>query len=92
MGIQVESREALADLAERLKAAGETTRDQEATTCCYAMSDKAWVSDPSGLRWEAFFTFGESTTYGEDEPGAARAAVRGSACCAPSAAPAGACC
>ena len=46
LGIQVESRDELADLAGRLKAAGETTRDQEATTCCYARSDKAWVNDP----------------------------------------------
>ena len=38
--------EELAELAGRLKAAGEVTRDQEATTCCYAQSDKAWVNDP----------------------------------------------
>jgi hypothetical protein len=46
LGIQVESGEELAELAGRLKAAGEVTRDQEATTCCYAQSDKAWVNDP----------------------------------------------
>jgi catechol 2,3-dioxygenase-like lactoylglutathione lyase family enzyme len=93
LGIQVERREELADLAGRLKAAGETTRDQEATTCCYARSDKAWINDPSGLRWETFFTFGEYTAYGEDEPDAARAVAKTSACCAPSAAPpAKACC
>jgi hypothetical protein len=50
------------------------TRDQEATTCCHARSDKAWVNDPSGLRRETFHASGEATTYGEDEPGAARAA------------------
>lgn len=70
LGIQVDSADELQDLAARLKDAGETTRDQEATTCCYARSDKAWVTDPSGLRWETFFTFGEATSYGEDEPGA----------------------
>ncbi|MFN4091776.1 MAG: ArsI/CadI family heavy metal resistance metalloenzyme [Brevundimonas sp.] len=68
LGIQVETNDELADLAQRLKSAGEVTRDQEATTCCYAQSDKAWVNDPSGLRWETFFTFGEATAYGEDEP------------------------
>jgi catechol 2,3-dioxygenase-like lactoylglutathione lyase family enzyme len=82
LGIQVESSEELAELAGRLKAAGETTRDQEATTCCYAKSDKAWVNDPSGLRWETFHSFGEATVYGEDEPGAAAAAA---SCCAPKA-------
>ena len=89
LGIQVESGEELAELAGRLKAAGETTRDQEATTCCYARSDKAWVNDPSGLRWETFHTFGEAVVYGEDEPGAEKAK---SACCAPKAATAQACC
>lgn len=68
LGIQVETDAELKELAGRLKAAGETTRDQEATTCCYAQSNKSWVNDPSGLRWETFYTFGEATTYGEDEP------------------------
>jgi hypothetical protein len=68
LGIQTDSDAELRELASRLKAAGETTRDQEATTCCYAQSNKAWVDDPSGVKWETFFTFGEATTYGEDEP------------------------
>lgn len=82
LGIQVESAADLADLAGRLKAAGEVTRDQQATTCCYAQSDKAWVNDPTGLRWETFFTFGEATAYGEDEPGA-EPVPKPAACCAP---------
>ena len=72
LGIQVDSRHELEDLAGRLKDAGQTTRDQQATTCCYARSDKAWVNDPSGLRWETFHTFGDATRYGEDEPDAPR--------------------
>jgi hypothetical protein len=64
-----------------LKAAGEQTRDQEATTCCYAQSNKAWVNDPNGLRWETFFTFGEATSYGEDEQHIEE--KRASSCCAP---------
>ena len=94
LGIQVESGEELAQLAGRLKAAGETTRDQEGATCCYARSDKAWVDDPNGLRWETFFTFGEATSYGEDQPGTGLAEHKAS-CCAPAetaAAPAAACC
>jgi hypothetical protein len=94
LGIQVESGEELAQLAGRLKAAGQATRDQEATTCCYAKSDKAWVNDPNGLRWETFFTFGEATSYGEDEPGVVLAEPKAS-CCAraeTAAAPAAACC
>lgn len=91
LGIQVDTAEELGELAGRLKAAGEVTRDQQAASCCYARSDKSWVHDPSGLSWETFYTFGDSPVYGEDHepPREARAA-----CCAPAAEPAprAACC
>ena len=83
LGIQVESDAELSALAQRLKSAGETTRDQEASTCCYAQSNKSWVNDPNGLRWETFFTFGQSTAYGEDDDPAVTAKPA-SACCPPS--------
>lgn len=93
VGLQVESAAELAELSGRLKAAGAATLDQAATTCCYARSDKTWVSDPAGVRWETFFTFGEAVTYGEDAPLQAADATA-AACCggesAPPAAPA--CC
>jgi hypothetical protein len=77
-------------LSSRLKAAGEKTFDEEATSCCYAKSDKSWVHDPAGVRWETFYTFGDATTYGED-PKAAAARVElgaaGGACCGAAEAP-----
>ena len=85
VGIQTDTPGELSDLAVRLKSAGETTFDQEATTCCYARSDKSWVVDPSGVRWETFHTFGDATTYGESEPEALLAAT-GAAAPAPQAA------
>jgi len=66
LGIQTETADELQALSHRLQSAGERTLDQAAATCCYARSDKAWVEDPSGLRWETFHTHGESTVYGED--------------------------
>lgn len=81
VGLQVDSQAELAELATRLKAAGAQTFDQEATTCCYARSDKTWVSDPAGVRWESFFTFGEATTYGEDPAEAAAAPAQTASCC-----------
>lgn len=92
LGIQVETKDELADLAQRLKAAGEVTRDQEAATCCYAQSDKAWVNDPSGVRWETFFTFGEATAYGEDEPDVGLVDAPKASCCPAPARPKEACC
>jgi catechol 2,3-dioxygenase-like lactoylglutathione lyase family enzyme len=91
VGIQVDSAEELGELATRLKAAGATTIDQEATTCCYAQSDKSWVNDPAGVRWETVDTFGEATSYGEDEPAAACATATACGAPAPTAA-ATACC
>jgi len=86
VGIQVDNAAELGELAGRLKAAGALTIDQEATTCCYAKSDKSWVTDPAGVRWESFYTHGEATAYGEDE-----VLPPPAACCAP-AATATACC
>lgn len=83
VGVQVDTRAELDELAQRLKKAGADTFDEEATTCCYAQSDKTWVNDPAGVRWETFYTFGDATTYGEDiEPKAAC----GDACATPAAA------
>ena len=78
VGIQVESAAELAELASRLKAAGERTFDETAVNCCYANSDKSWVNDPAGVRWETFLTHGEATTYGKDP--APKAAAVGSGC------------
>ena len=91
LGIQVESDAELAELAGRLRAAGTATRDQAQAACCYARSNKSWVTDPSGLDWETFHTFGGAVTYGED---AAPADTGKAGCCAPADAGAGnrACC
>ncbi len=88
VGIQVDSADELATLATRLKAAGNATFDQEATTCCYAKSDKSWVTDTAGVRWETFYTMGDATSYGEDEV----IPDTSSACCAPATASKAACC
>ncbi|WP_320407133.1 ArsI/CadI family heavy metal resistance metalloenzyme [Sphingomonas hengshuiensis] len=90
VGIQTDSPAELAEIAARLKAAGAATFDQEATTCCYAQSDKSWVTDPAGVRWESFFTHGEATAYGEDE--VLPEAAAGGACCAPQPVAKPACC
>jgi catechol 2,3-dioxygenase-like lactoylglutathione lyase family enzyme len=34
--------------------------------CCYAKSDKYWVTDPTGIAWETFHTLGSIPVYGED--------------------------
>jgi catechol 2,3-dioxygenase-like lactoylglutathione lyase family enzyme len=94
LGIQVEEAGELSEIAGRLKAAGASTFDEAATVCCYAQSDKSWVQDPSGLRWETFHTLGEAAVYGEDHSAEMTPQSESGACCAPEAVPseAAACC
>jgi catechol 2,3-dioxygenase-like lactoylglutathione lyase family enzyme len=54
LGIQVASTEDVLKLRDRWSAAGLTPREEMNTTCCYAVQDKAWVSDPDGNEWEVF--------------------------------------
>ncbi len=65
-GIQVDSRDELEEISERLTAADKAPFKQTNANCCYAVSDKAWVADPQGLKWETFHTTGELTEYGKD--------------------------
>ena len=85
LGIQVDDDAELAAVAERLSRAGRSIYRQKATTCCYALSNKAWVHDPEGVAWETFHTFGESTVYGEDRAEDKVDDNTLSACCAPNA-------
>jgi hypothetical protein len=96
LGIQVEDRAELAEVQGRLDAAGGPVLDQGAVTCCYANSEKSWITDPQGVAWEAFLTLGRATTYGDGgespETTARLAGVKpaapASGGCAPSIAPA----
>jgi catechol 2,3-dioxygenase-like lactoylglutathione lyase family enzyme len=53
-GIQVKSSEAVQQIGDRLQQAGLETRSEENVTCCYAVQDKVWVSDPDSNNWEVY--------------------------------------
>jgi catechol 2,3-dioxygenase-like lactoylglutathione lyase family enzyme len=81
LGIQVETETELHEVYDRLRQAERPVLEEGATTCCYAKSDKAWITDPQGLPWETFLTTGESTVYGDSvDLGPIRVAAQ--ACCA----------
>jgi hypothetical protein len=65
LGIQVESSDELGEVYGRLKSADRPVLEEGQTTCCYAKSEKSWITDPDGVVWEAFFTNGEATVYGD---------------------------
>ena len=65
LGIQTDTESELAELKSRAKAADLTLLDQGQTTCCYARSDKHWITDPQGLAWEHFHTLGDIPLFNE---------------------------
>lgn len=85
IGLQVEDAGELAEVYGRLKSTQGAVLEEGATTCCYAQSEKSWITDPDGVVWEAFLTNGDSTTYGEgpDFSQLASANAATGNCCAP---------
>ena len=78
LGIQVDSSADLQAIHNRLDAAGQAMLTQEATHCCYARSDKHWVTDPQGLAWETFHTLDSAPTFGSGRESITKAVT----CCA----------
>ncbi len=82
LGFQTDTEEELAELKVRAEAADMALLDEGQTTCCYARSDKHWITDPQGIAWEHFHTLGDIPVFSE---GKASSTGQASACCAPAA-------
>ena len=85
LGFQTDSDEELAELKERAQAADMALLDEGETTCCYARSEKHWVTDPQGIAWEQFHTLDNIPTFSQDSAGVPQQTA---ACCG-NAAPSG---
>jgi lactoylglutathione lyase len=79
LGIQTDDPAELAAMKNRAAAADMALLDEGQTSCCYARSDKHWVTDPQGVAWEHFHTLADIPVFNE----AAVQTSTGSACCAP---------
>jgi lactoylglutathione lyase len=79
LGIQTDTEEELVELKARARAADMALLDEGETTCCYARSDKYWLTDPQGIAWEQFHTLGSIPVFSESKADGETAA---SACCA----------
>ena len=77
LGFQVDSAEELTALKAQAQQADLALLDEGETTCCYARSDKHWITDPQGVAWEQFHTLDNLPVFREAAPAA------GMACCAP---------
>jgi len=78
LGIQADSEEELAELKARAQAADMALLDEGETTCCYARSEKYWVTDPQGIAWEHYHTLSNIPVFSEKS----KAQSEDSACCA----------
>ncbi len=79
LGFQTDDPEELAALKARAEAADMALLDEGETTCCYARSEKHWVTDPQGIAWEQFHTLSNIPLFSEG----AKPAESAAACCTP---------
>lgn len=77
-GIQVDDEQDLSNLRDHLKSTDINIDKEGETSCCYAKSDKTWVSDPNGIAWEIYQTMSDVELFTED----ANNIQENSACCA----------
>ena len=82
LGIQADTEEELAQLKARAQAADLALEDEGATTCCYARSDKHWITDPQGIAWEHYQTLADIPVFSEQDKASA-AGAGAPACCPP---------
>jgi catechol 2,3-dioxygenase-like lactoylglutathione lyase family enzyme len=66
LGFQVDTDEELRGMRAQLEAADARMLEENEQPCCYAKSDKYWVTDPTGIAWETFRTLGSIPVYGRD--------------------------
>ncbi|MBH9551918.1 ArsI/CadI family heavy metal resistance metalloenzyme [Inhella gelatinilytica] len=74
LGFQTDTEAELTELRAQAESADLALADVGTADCCYARSDKHWVTDPQGLAWEHFHTLENIPTFG-------KAPQSGSACC-----------
>ena len=84
LGFQTDSADELVELQSRAEAADLALHAQGTGSCCYAVSQKHWITDPQGVPWEHFHTLANIPVFGEGlaSPATVDAAK---ACCTPSA-------
>lgn len=54
LGVEVETTVEVKVASDRLQQAGLIPFQEDKVDCCYALQDKAWVTDPDGAPWEIY--------------------------------------
>jgi hypothetical protein len=68
LGIQTDDPTELAAMKASARAADLALRDDGEGTCCYARSEKHWITDPQGIAWEHFHTLESIPVFSESAP------------------------
>jgi catechol 2,3-dioxygenase-like lactoylglutathione lyase family enzyme len=61
LGVEVQTPDEVVAATSRLSDTGLQTEVEEQTTCCYAVQDKVWVSDPDGAPWEVYTVLADAS-------------------------------
>tara|TARA_B110000285_G_scaffold28383_1_gene28419 strand:+ start:490 stop:1002 length:513 start_codon:yes stop_codon:yes gene_type:complete len=64
LGIQVESKEAMESKLEIAREQGIVSLEEIGVSCCYAVQDKFWATDPDGIQWEVYY-FHEDSEFND---------------------------
>jgi catechol 2,3-dioxygenase-like lactoylglutathione lyase family enzyme len=60
-GVVVEKPEEVDAAIARLQGAGYAVDIENEETCCYAIQNKVWATDPDGRRWETYYVLEETS-------------------------------
>ena len=80
LGIQTDTEEELIALKNQAEAADMTLLGVGEVSCCYARSDKYWLTDPQGIAWEQFHTLADIPVFSQAKTESAVSESGG--CCA----------
>jgi catechol-2,3-dioxygenase len=67
LGIQVDEPKELKEITQRLEKAELEVADTGESTCCYARSEKSWITDPAGIPWETYRTMADIEVFKEKQ-------------------------
>ena len=78
LGFQLETAEEMQTRLEVARNQGIVSKEEIGTSCCYAVQDKFWATDPDGVQWEVYY-FHEDAEFNDPHYEMQDA----SACCMP---------
>ena len=78
LGFQLETVEEMSEWLNKARLQGIVSREEIGTSCCYAIQDKFWATDPDGVQWEVYY-FHEDAEFNDPH----YASQDASACCIP---------